>query len=104
MSDTSTHVSAEPVEASEPSPTTREDLIRYRAVLHGWRVLKGVYPNLTFEMFAAGVNAYEFHRDCASLDVQEREERAHARRRDDPARLSEWATILRLAEQRKEGR
>lgn len=95
MSDTSTHVSAEPVEAAEPSPTTREDLIRYRAVLHGFNVLKGVCPGLvSFPAFLAAVDAYEFHRDCASLDRQGHEERAHARRRDDPARLAEWRAIL----------
>ena len=60
----SCHVRPEPIEAPEPQPVRVRDLVRHRALIHGYNVQQaggaGVVP---YAAFVAGVDAYELYRD-----------------------------------------
>ena len=59
-SETNSHVSPEPIEAPEPQPVRTRDLVRGRALLHGWNVCTAEGPELSsFSSFKAGVQAFE---------------------------------------------
>jgi len=56
------HVAPEPIEAPEPQPVRRRDLVRAEALRLGWRALCAEGEALsTFTAFLAGVEAYEEH-------------------------------------------
>ena len=64
-SETNSHVSPEPIEAPEPRPVRQRDLVRGRALLHGWNVLCAEGPELSsFSSFKAGVQAFEDYMAC----------------------------------------
>lgn len=57
MSDPHAHVRPEPIEAPAPN-VRRRDLVRYRALIHGYNVLCADQPALiTFGSFKAGAEA-----------------------------------------------
>ena len=62
MSDLNSHVAPEPIEAPEPQPVRTRDLVRGRALLHGWNVMTAEGPELSsFSSFKAGVEAYDLY-------------------------------------------
>lgn len=60
MPDLGAHVRPEPVEASEPQPVRVRDLVRSRALQHGYRVMCAEAPALaSYASYVAGVEATE---------------------------------------------
>lgn len=53
------HVRPEPIEAPEPQPVRVRDLVRGRALLHGWNVLTADSLRVSFSSWKAGVEAFE---------------------------------------------
>ena len=65
MSDTRCRIAPEPLEAPEPQPVRQRDLVRARALLHGYNTLQsGERAVISFDSFAAGYEAVEDYRAC----------------------------------------
>lgn len=70
MPDLGAHVRPEPIEASEPQPVRVRDLVRSRALQHGYNVLTAEGPALaSYASFVAGVDAYELYMACHNRRV-----------------------------------
>jgi hypothetical protein len=63
MPELGAHVRPEPIEAPEPQPVRQRDLVRHRALTHGYNVLCAEQPAvISYASFRAGVEAYELYR------------------------------------------
>ena len=70
MPDLGAHVRPEPTEASEPQPVRVRDLVRSRALQHGYNVLVAEGPALiSYGSWLAGVEAYELYLSCHNRRV-----------------------------------
>lgn len=64
-SETHSAIRPEPIEASEPKPVRGRDLVRSRALQHGYNVLCAEGPALvSYASFVAGVDAYDLYMAC----------------------------------------
>lgn len=60
MADLGAHVRPEPIEAIEPRAVTARDLLRSRALLHGWHALCArTRGAISYEAYVDSVDAYE---------------------------------------------
>jgi hypothetical protein len=57
-------IAPEPIEAPEPQPVRQHDLVRQRALLHGWNTLSELPGAPSYGTFVAAVEAYETYMLC----------------------------------------